>query len=174
MIRQLLVAMTVAIAAIGTTPQACADPMTDLIASLPPGYAPDSCHGTSKPVPRMLAGLECFPVPGVVPGGKYEVFANTDLLNDQFNTDFGGNLFKPLICPGAPSIGPGTVTARTGWTGQLACGWMGKYTDPAVGPVGEDVFAVMWTNESRSFWGRVNGTNLIGLWDWFGGVVIAS
>ena len=48
----------------------------------------------------MLAGLECFPVPGVVPGGKYEVFANTDLLNDQFNTDFGGNWFKPLICPG--------------------------------------------------------------------------
>lgn len=174
MLRHLLLAVTVVVAGVHAAPPATADPMSDLIASLPPGYAPDSCRGTSHPVPRMLAGLDCTPVPGVVPGGKYEVFADIGTLNDQFNTDFGGTIFRPLPCPGAPGIGPGTVTARTGWRGQLACGWVGKYTDPAYGEVGADAFGVMWTNESRLFWGRVNGPNLIALWDWFGGVIIAS
>ena len=148
--------------------------MSDLIGMLPPGYAPDSCHGTSRPVPQMLAGLDCKPVPGIVPGGRYEVFPDAETLSHQFDIDFHGTFFKPLTCPGFPGIGPGTIAGGSGWTGQLACGWMGKFTDPAFGPVGADSFGVMWTNESRSFWGRASGTNLIGLMDWFNNVVGAS
>lgn len=174
MIRHVLVAAAVALAAFAYASPAQADPMSDLIAMLPPGYAPESCHGTDKPVPDMLAGLSCVSVPGVVPGGKYEVFPTVDALRHQFDVDFHGTYFKAMICPGAPSIGPGTITAASGWKGQLACGYMGHYTDPNVGPAGADAFGVMWTNESRSFWGRVDGTNLTDLMDWFGRVIVAS
>jgi hypothetical protein len=140
--------------------------MSDLIGMLPPGYAPDSCRGAAQVPSPALAGLTCNEVPGVVPGGKYEVFPSVDSLNRQFDTDFRGGFFQPLACPGAPGIGPGTITGGSGWRGQLACGWLGKYTGTPT-----DAFGVMWTNESRSFWGRVNGTNLIGLMDWFNSVV---
>ena len=177
MIRHLLataVAAVVAVAAVATAPGASADPMSDLIGMLPAGFAPESCHGTPNPVPHMLAGLECTPVPGVVPGGKFEVFPDVDSLNHQFDVDFHGTYFKALTCPGAPGIGPGDLTAASGWKGRLACGWMGHFTDPAMGPVGEDAFGVMWTNESRSFWGRVDGPDLGALFDWFGRVIVPS
>lgn len=174
MIRFPAVAAGIVSAALMTASVASADPMSDLIAALPPGYAPDSCVGTARPVSSMLAGLDCRPVPGVVPGGKYEVFANAGALNAQFTTDFNGTFFKAVPCPGTPGVGPGNLTARSGWSGKVACGWMGKYNDPAVGPVGADGFGVMWTNESRNFWGRVDGTDLGSLWQWFGDVVVAS
>ncbi|MGZ6779358.1 MAG: hypothetical protein ACXVGO_10230 [Mycobacterium sp.] len=174
MIRQLMATLFVALAGLSTASPVGADPMSDLIGSLPPGYAPESCHGTTKPVPDMLAGLTCIGVPGTVPGGKYEVFPTVDALRHQFDIDFHGTYFKAMTCPGAPNIRPGTITARSGWRGQLACGYMGHYTDPNVGPVGADAFGVMWTNESRSFWGRVDGTNLADLMDWFGQVIVSS
>lgn len=145
--------------------------MSDLIGMLPPGYAPDSCQGTATLVAGALAGLDCHPVPGIVPGGKYEVFPDVATLRRQFDIDFHGTFFKALACPGFPGIGPGTVNGGSGWRGQMACGWMGKFTDPAMGPVGADAFGVMWTKESGSFWGRAYGTNLVDLIGWFNNVV---
>lgn len=140
--------------------------MADLIGMLPPGYAPDSCHGAAQVPSAALAGLTCNEVPGIVPGGKYEIFPSAAAANHQFDVDFGSSNFRPLACPGAPDIGPGKIAGGSGWRGQLACGWLGRYTDSST-----DAFGVMWTNESRSFWGRANGPNLIGLMDWFNNVV---
>jgi len=173
-IRRVLAVAAAALVAFGAAPTAYADPMSDLIASLPPGYAPDSCHATTKPVSGMLAGLTCIGVPGIVPGGKYEVFPTVESLRQQFDSDFHGTYFKEIACPGAPNVGPGNLTARSGWSGKLACGWMGQFTDPAYGPVGADAFGVMWTNESRLLWARVSGTNLVDLWDWFGKAIVGS
>ena len=140
--------------------------MSDLIGMLPPGYAPDSCRGTSRLVSTALVGLDCDEVSGIVPGGKYELFPSLDVLNHQYDIDFHGGFFKALVCPGAPGIGPGSITGGSGWTGKLSCGYVGKFTNTTT-----DAFAVMWTNESRLFWGRVTGPNLIALVDWFNQVV---
>ena len=159
MIRRALAATVVAVAAIGTAPVANADPMSDLIGMLPSGYAPDSCRG-AKQVPRSaLVALACDEVTGIVPPGKYELFPSLAALNHQFDVDFHGTVFKPIKCPGAPGIGPGSITGGSGWAGRLACGWVGDANNPT--------FDVMWTNEPRLLWARVHGPNLIGLMDWF-------
>jgi hypothetical protein len=106
-IRHLLAAATIAATtAIGTAPAASADPMSDLIGMLPPGYAPESCHGSTNAPSKTLASLDCSEVTGIVPGGRYQIFGDLNALHRQFEVDFdprlGSDWFKPLNCPEPP------------------------------------------------------------------------
>jgi hypothetical protein len=171
MIRELLGAAVIVIAAagIGAAPTANADPMSDLIGMLPPGYAPDSCHGSdpNKQPAHVLVALNCNEVTGIVPGGHYQTYSDLGALNHQFDVDWdsrvGTDYFVPMACPGAPGREPLTISGASGWKGRVACGYIKSL----------DRIAIMWTNESELLWARVHGTNLIGLKDWFQSVILA-
>ena len=88
MIRALFAATAITFAAIGVPPTASADPLADLFALLPEGYA-QGCHPVDSERPIALVAVECdnkvFPGGGPAPG-RYILYGDAATLERDFAT----------------------------------------------------------------------------------------
>lgn len=154
---KLLVAAAIAIVAIGvTTPTAGADPMSDLVAMVPPGYGPDSCHPTET---NGLARVQCGP--NSLPGGPtvalYGIYAGIQKMAGTFQRIYD-ELPNHVPCPGGISTNPAALNVGEHQIGNVACG---------DGPP-----EVIWAVNANSFVAEVQGDNLDDLFKWFRSVIV--
>jgi serine/threonine kinase PknH len=127
---------------------------------LPAGYAPGSCQPSANPppLPDTVASLDCFN--NSLAGGpivaRYEMFADQNTLNNQFQIDANNAALQP--CPGWSDAAPGTWNFKNN-PNQVAGSMMCFTTNN--GP------SMEWSNNQYLTLGDTSGADLAGLVNWF-------
>jgi hypothetical protein len=131
-----------------------------LLNVIPPGYAPGTCQPSNNPppLPDTVASLDCFnnTRQGGPTAARYEMFADQDTLNNQFQIDVNNAGLQP--CPGLSTSAPGTWNFKNNpdaVAGSVMCFTTNN------GPNLE------WTNNQYSTLADTSGTDLAGLFSWF-------
>jgi serine/threonine kinase PknH len=131
-----------------------------LLNLIPPGYAPGACQPSVNPppLPDTVASLDCFnnSREGGPTVARYEMFADQNTLNNQFQIDVNNAALQP--CPGWSNAGPGTWNFKN--NPNAVAGSMMCFTTNN-GP------SLEWSNNQYSTLGDTSGPDLVGLMNWF-------
>ncbi len=126
---------------------------------IPPGYAPGSCQPSVNPppLPTTVASIDCFnnSSPGGPSTARYELFADENALNNQYQVDV--NAAGPQPCPGNDAS-PGNWNFKnnpSAVAGSVMCFNANGTPD------------VEWTNNQYLTIADVQGPDLAGLYNWW-------
>jgi hypothetical protein len=133
-----------------------------LLNLIPPGYPAGSCQPSSNPpaLPDTVASMDCFNNTG--PGGpttaRYEMFADQDTLNNQWQIDASHAALQ--ACPGFSDPAPVTWNFKSdpnSVAGSLMCFTVNNNTPD-----------VEWSNNKYLTIGDVQGnSDIASLYQWF-------
>ncbi len=129
----------------------------------PPGYPEGACQPTNPPPPPgAVASVDCLnnTLPGGPPFARYEMFADQNTLNNEFQTDVRGAALQP--CPGSSGSAPGpwNATSPPPASGSVMC-----YTSS------DNMAHVEWTNTTDLVKANASGPDLASLYGWFHGLI---
>jgi serine/threonine kinase PknH len=131
-----------------------------LLNVIPPGYAPGSCQPSVNPppLPDAVASLDCFnnSLQGGPATARYELFADQNTLNNQFQIDV--NDAAPQPCPGNDAS-PGNWNFKSDpntVAGSVMCFTLNNNTPD-----------VEWSNNKYLTIADTQGSDLAGLYGWW-------
>lgn len=110
MIRPACIVAAIVATAVSTAPPASADPSSDLLNLLPPGYSSGACKATDRAA--ALAAVSCGPnsLPGGPTSATYSLFGDDDAMYQAFTAALSGPDWTPAACPGMRSSDPIPLT----------------------------------------------------------------
>jgi hypothetical protein len=144
-----------------TTPSTDSDDEARLRAMLPKGYTDSACrHG--EPPAGGIARLDCKAntLAGGPSAASYVVFSDQSSLDDTFDNLIRAGGLKLVNCPGLDE-NPTAWHLRTTPSvdeGRVTCGQYEK---------NPDLYTLMWTHNSKLFFGGADGADLDGLYKWW-------
>jgi serine/threonine protein kinase len=130
-----------------------------LVALIPPGYPTSVCEAATPPAPGALATVDCrqSDQPGGPAAARYSIFANKDMLAQQFNSSLQENE-EILRCPGAGADSPITwhyEASPDDVAGSIACGTYQGNAD------------IVWTQDDDLLLADVQSDNMDDLHGWW-------
>lgn len=131
-----------------------------LLNVIPPGYAPGACQPSVNPppLPNTVASLDCFnnSLPGGPTTARYELFADQNALNNQYQVDVNSAALQP--CPGNDAS-PGNWNFKNdpnAVAGSVMCFNVNNNTPD-----------VEWSNNQYLTIADTQGADLAGLYNWW-------
>ncbi|MET0474333.1 MAG: serine/threonine-protein kinase [Mycobacterium sp.] len=130
-----------------------------LMALIPPDYPTSECEKATPPAPGALATVDCkqSSQPGGPGAARYSIFANKDMLSQQFDSSLAENE-EVLRCPGADADSPITWHYKASpdtVAGTIACGTYQGNAD------------IVWTQDDDLLLADVQSDDMDALHDWW-------
>lgn len=133
--------------ALGTATPASADPLSDLMGMLPPGYASGACKTIDAAAAIAAVSCGANSLPGGPTAATYKLFSDDDAMYQAFTAALRGPDWTPAACPGVRSSDPTPLTTSDGTRyGSVVCARASTLQVDRDG-------AIAWTRDADNFLG---------------------